>query len=111
MKQGVPLKNMGINYKVLPVFSDRSITASQVASLPEKGNKKKAAKKEGTIRVIFLDSVSQSSVADVIMTPIAAAQLVNGIKQSIEKLDTEIKDPKIASHTPVKTQTQQTYIG
>lgn len=104
------LKHMNISYQVKPVFADRSITASQVASLPEKDNKKKAARKEGTVRIIFMDSVSNQSVADVVMTPIAAEQLVHGIKHSLEKLSTELKDLTINQPSP-PTREPQTYIG
>ena len=107
------IQQMNINYRVMPVFSDRSITASQVASLPKKGNPKKAERKEGTIRLIFIDSVTNSSVADVVITPIAAEQLVNGIRKSLEKLHSDIKNPDIPQHQHMKPAApdQQTYIG
>ena len=100
-----------INHRTMPVFSDRSITASQVASLPEKKNQKKAQRKEGTIRIIFIDSVSNGSVADVVMTPIAAEQLVNGINQSLEKLKKDIEDKNMPVPAQSPPEAQHAYIG
>jgi len=111
MKKDMQLKQMNINYRTMPVFSDRSITASQVAALPSKKNSKKAARKEGTIRIIFMDSVSGSSVADVVMTPIAAEQLITSINQSLDKMNSEVKDMKMQKPTAPVPASDQTYIG
>lgn len=98
---------LNINYRAIPVHSDRSVTVTQVASVA--GKDKKAIKKEGTIRLIFVDSVSNSSVADVVLTSIGAEQLVKGINSSLEKLRKDLADPKIPvhEHQPV----DRNYIG
>lgn len=109
-KEEVQLGQLGINYRVIPVFSDRSITASQVASIPGKKEKEKAERKEGTLRILFIDSVSNSTVADVVMTSIAAQQLAAGIAQTLERMKKEIASPLM----PVQVKpehSQQTYIG
>lgn len=105
-------EHMNLNYRAVPVFADRTITASQVASRPQKENKKKAEKIEGTIRLIFVDSVTQSSVADVVMTTIAAEQLITGIRQSIDNINKQVKGGKmpIQPAEPVP-ENHQPYIG
>lgn len=105
------VQDINIQHKVLPVFSDRTVTASQVASIPGK-NKKKAERKEGTVRIIFVDSVSNSSVADVVMTSIAAQQLAHGIGHTLERLKKEIADPGMPAAKQAKAKPDQhTYIG
>ncbi|MBI4021072.1 MAG: hypothetical protein HY369_02425 [Candidatus Aenigmarchaeota archaeon] len=100
-----------LTFRTMPVFTDRSITASQVASLPSKKDKKKAERKEGTIRIIFVDSVSNSVVADVVMTPIAAEQLAAGITKSLEQLKAQLKDHTMPAQPVLETAPQQSYIG
>jgi len=111
MKKGMHPQQINVNYRAMPVFSDRSITVSHVASLPSKKDRKKAARKEGMIRVIFVDSISNSTVSDVVMTPIAAEQLIKGISNSLEKMKKDVSDPKISAPPAPAPQPQQTYIG
>jgi hypothetical protein len=90
-------QQVNINHRVLPVFADRSVTVSHVASVSGR-NRKKALRKEGTIRLIFIDGISNSSVADVVLTSIGAEQLVKGINRSLEKLKKDLADPNIPQH-------------
>ena len=112
-KDNIPIQQVNINYRATPVFSDRSITATQVASKPSK-TPGKAERKEGTIRLIFVDSVTQTSVADIILTPIAAEQLLAGLRQSLDRLFVEIKDMKMPANQQILNEEKaatQTYIG
>ena len=103
------IRQMNINHRTIVVFADRVITASQVSSLPHEKNKGKARRKEGSIRMIFVDSVTGSSVADVVMTSIGAEQLIKGIKQSLHKLEEELANPNIPQQA--KEKGEHTYIG
>ncbi|MBI4181354.1 MAG: hypothetical protein HY520_00090 [Candidatus Aenigmarchaeota archaeon] len=109
MKKDLQLGQMNITFRAAPVFADRSITATQVASVPHKRDPKKAARKEGTVRVIFVDSVSNLVVADVVMTSIAAEQLAAGIQQSLGKLKTDLKDGSMPQREQPRD--EQPYIG
>lgn len=107
-------KQIPVNHRAIPVFSDRTITVSHVASKPSKNNNKKAERKEGVIRILFVDSVSNTTVADVVMTTIAAEQLIQGINKSIEKVSDDVDNPEITrppEPEPESVPQQQTYIG
>jgi len=99
-------EKININHRALPVFADRTVTATQVAAHTDK----KEVAKEGTIRLIFVDSVSGSSVADVVMTSIAAEQLIAGIRQSVDRLRSEVKK-KVLPKSKKTTKAAQSYIG
>jgi len=103
------IRHLNINYRTMSVYSDRVITASQVSSLPSKKDKGKAERKEGVIRMIFVDSVTNSTVADVVMTSIGAEQLIRGINQSLAKLKEDLKNPTIPQ--PSVEKRDHTYIG
>ncbi len=106
MKKSVQAQQINVNYRAMPVFSDRSATISHVASVADKKDKKKAVHKEGVLRILLIDSVSNSTVADIAMTPIAARHLANGISQTLERMGSEMSDPKIRSASKPVRQSQ-----
>lgn len=102
-------KKLNVSHRAMPVFADRSMTASQISAQPDEKKKGKAKRKEGTIRLLFVDSVSNAVVADVVMTSIAAKQLIAGIEKSVDKLAKDIADPALPQR-PAK-QEHHNYIG
>ncbi|HDR53318.1 MAG TPA: hypothetical protein ENN60_01415 [archaeon] len=92
--------------KVTPIFGDDVLVSMMVKKSRD------GKKKDGLIRVCFLDSARKEIVADVVMSPLTAEAMGNILMGSIKKLDDIMAGKKVDfPKPPVKKQDETTYIG
>jgi len=104
-------KQIQIQPRAIPVFADE---AQVVAFM--KGNKDKKArfKKDGFVRLTFMDIHRRQTVADVVISPITAEAVMGIMANQLAELDKALKSKKMpkSKKVPVsRTTEEQRYIG
>ncbi len=103
-------KQIQIHSRAVPVFADE---AQVVAFM--KGNKDKKAKfkKDGFVRMTFLDITRRQTVADVVISPVTAEVIMGIMTKQLEELNKAMKSKKMPKEKRMslgKTEDQR-YIG
>ena len=100
-----------IQHKVKPTISDKAAVIIHIAAKADEADKKRAARKELLLRVLFVDSVTNSCVADVTMTQTAAENLISTLNKSLSDSQEKMKDPKMPERPTTIQSEPQTYVG
>ena len=92
--------------EMLQVFADEAFVMGAVKV--GKGSDGKI-KKEGTIRIAFIDMTTMQPVSKMVLTPSTAKGLINALTAQVSKLEKDLE----SKETPKKTSTEPslTYIG
>lgn len=103
-------KKIQLQPKAPPLFADEVLVQSGIKYNPDK---KARFRKDGMIRLAFLDMRSRSVISDVTMSPITAENLARILGEHVVKLEKRLKMkgmPKKPTETAMPTSTQS-YIG
>ncbi len=106
-------KSIAIDIKrAIPIFSDNVIVAN-IIKTHDSGKKGKKVQKEGHVTLIFVDTLSHSAVARIVVSKQTADALLKALGESLEKFDREIrsKEKKNKIETTVAEKRKTQYLG
>jgi len=92
---------VGVHPTVKPLFVDNAMVAVQLQASKEKDETGKI-RKEGHIRIGFIDGMKNQVITEVVMSLMAAKNLTKILDDSIKRLDEELKSgepPKVPTVT------------
>lgn len=108
-------KSIAIDIKrTIPIFSDNVIVANLIKTHDsEKKGKGKKLQKEGYVTLIFVDTLSHSAVARIVVSKQTADALLKALDESLEKFDKELrsKEKKNKIETTVAEKRKTQYLG
>ncbi|RLG45997.1 MAG: hypothetical protein DRO00_00225 [Thermoproteota archaeon] len=91
---------------ITPVFADEAMVGISIKAVSRDGD----VKKEGVVRLGFVDVLRGQMVAEIVLLPETARALYNALGATLKKLDEELKSkeiPKPAKKGEISTE----YIG
>lgn len=78
--------------RAIPIFADNVIVANVIKSEQQtQGKKNKRYEKEGYVTLIFVDNLSHSAIARVVVSRQTAEALQKTMDESLKKFDKELK--------------------
>lgn len=108
-------KSIAIDIKrTIPVFADNVIVANVMKSYngEKKGKRKGKRGKEGQVTLIFVDNLSRSAIARIVLSKSTAESLEKALGESLEKFDKELKgEEKKKIEAPVAEKGKARYLG
>ncbi len=81
---------------VTPVFADEAMVGISIKAVSKEGD----VKKEGVVRLGFIDVLRGQMVAEIVLLPETAKALHRALEATLKKLDEELKSKEIPK--PVK---------
>lgn len=102
-------KQIAIDIKrVIPIFADNVLVANLIRT-----KKEKKGGKEGHVTLIFIDTLTQQSVARVVVSKQTAEALQKALEESLKKFDKEMKSKDKSDEKKVKIETTSVnkYLG
>jgi len=91
---------------VKPLFADEVMLGTMVKSI--KG--KDGVKKDGMVKLCFIDMIRKQILVEVVITPITAEALSNLLNDKLKELDKELKSKKMPEKPIVKKEEVTGYI-
>jgi len=100
--------NINIDPSVKPLYADEVAVA---CSIKQEKDEKDNFKKEGVVSLIFIDIITQSTVARVTLSKTTAKALSNILKTNIEDMEKKLLSK--VEETPIKIEgtSSKDYIG
>jgi hypothetical protein len=104
----VRLALKGTPTSIKPMFADEvMVSVGMKAVKDEKGK----IKKEGVVRIGFIDMVRGQLLGEFILTPITANAFLRVLSANLKKLDEELKSEKLPEKPIIKEEGTISYIG
>lgn len=100
--------------RAIPIFSDNIIVANIIKTEQQtQGKKKKRHGKEGYVTLIFVDNLSHSAIARVVVSRQTAEALQKALDESLKKFDKELKSKEIKNkiETTIAEKGKAKYLG
>src|SRR3989344_5905469 len=105
-KVNIQLNNMPL--QIAPTFADEVMVGTVVKAAKE-GND---VRKEGNVRLNFIDMFRRQSVADIVISHITARNLVKILQDNVTNLETELKSKELPKQKIEEKSTESlSYIG
>ncbi len=95
-KVNIQLNNLPAS--IIPTFADEVMVGTMVKANKE-GNE---VRKEGQVRLNFIDMVRRQSVAEIVISPITARNLVRILEENLNKLEFELKSKELPEHPKIE---------
>jgi hypothetical protein len=106
-KVNIQLNNMPTY--VVPIFADEVMVGTLVKAVKE-GND---VRKEGQVRLNFIDMFRRQSVAEIVISPITARNLVRILEENLNKLEADLKSSELPPQQKIEGGSTEniSYIG
>lgn len=106
-KFNLQLNNMPSS--VTPIFADEVMVGTMVKANKESND----VRKEGQVRLNFIDMMRRQSVAEIVISPITARNLVRILQENLSKLEVDLKSKELPKQQKMEEKTTDTisYIG
>jgi len=103
-------KKIKIQFKATsnPLFADEVIVGTMVKAVKTR----EELKKDGYIRLGFVDMTKRQVFSEIVLSPLTAKALIKILDENLKKLDIELKSKELPKQ-PIETKktTELTYIG
>ena len=99
----------GMPTSVVPVFADEVMVGTVV-----KANKENdTVRKEGQVRLNFIDMFRRQAVAEIVISPITAKNLVKILEENLSKLEADLKSKEMPQQPKIEEKSTDniSYIG